>query len=154
DPVADLGDRPDVCVAALVDRHEQDLVLLAHVDGERDGHVREDDHVFQRYEQQFPQVDTSLIVGTKKIPTRTALPPEPFPRPFRNEPGAPPMPAASPPLHRGTQAGSPTARERKTMSNDDLVTSVTEELYWDPKLDSSAIAVSANNGAVTLRGAV
>jgi len=40
------------------------------------------------------------------------------------------------------------------MSNDDLVTDVTEELYWDPKLDSGSIAVSADNGTVTLRGAV
>src|SRR5262249_15338008 len=102
-----------------------------------------------------PQVDTSVIVGTKKIPTRTAPPPGPFPRPFRNESEAAPMPGASAPLHRGAQAGShPQREETKTMSNDDLVTSVTEELYWDPKLDSSAIAVSADNGAVTLRGAV
>jgi osmotically-inducible protein OsmY len=31
---------------------------------------------------------------------------------------------------------------------------VTDELFWDPKLDSDAIAVSADNGIVTLRGTV
>jgi osmotically-inducible protein OsmY len=40
------------------------------------------------------------------------------------------------------------------MSNDDLQRYVTDELYWDPKVDSAAIAVSVNNGAVTLRGTV
>ena len=40
------------------------------------------------------------------------------------------------------------------MSNDDLQRYVTDELYWDPKLDSAAIAVSAEDGAVTLRGTV
>ena len=40
------------------------------------------------------------------------------------------------------------------MSNDDLVTAVAEELLWDPKLDSESIAVSADGGVVSLRGAV
>jgi osmotically-inducible protein OsmY len=40
------------------------------------------------------------------------------------------------------------------MSNDQLVSNVTDELLWDPKVDSAAIAVSADNGAVTLRGTV
>jgi osmotically-inducible protein OsmY len=40
------------------------------------------------------------------------------------------------------------------MSNDELQFSVGDELYWDPKLDSNAIAVSADDGAVTLRGTV
>ena len=40
------------------------------------------------------------------------------------------------------------------MSNDDLARYVTDELYWDPKVDSTAIAVSADNGAVMLRGTV
>jgi osmotically-inducible protein OsmY len=31
---------------------------------------------------------------------------------------------------------------------------VTDELFWDPKLDSDTIAVSATNGIVTLRGTV
>jgi osmotically-inducible protein OsmY len=29
-----------------------------------------------------------------------------------------------------------------------------DELFWDPKVDSDAIAVSANDGEVTLRGTV
>jgi osmotically-inducible protein OsmY len=40
------------------------------------------------------------------------------------------------------------------MSNDDLARHVTDELYWDPKVDSAAIAVSADHGVVTLRGTV
>ena len=40
------------------------------------------------------------------------------------------------------------------MSNNDLVRYVTDELYWDPKVDSAAIAVSVDDGVVTLRGTV
>jgi osmotically-inducible protein OsmY len=40
------------------------------------------------------------------------------------------------------------------MSNDEVQRSVTEELIWDPKVDSNAIAVSAEEGVVTLRGTV
>jgi osmotically-inducible protein OsmY len=40
------------------------------------------------------------------------------------------------------------------MSSDDLQRYVTDELYWDPKVDSAAIAVSADDGVVTLRGTV
>jgi osmotically-inducible protein OsmY len=40
------------------------------------------------------------------------------------------------------------------MSDNDLERWVTEELHWDPKLDSNAIAVSANDGEVALRGTV
>jgi osmotically-inducible protein OsmY len=40
------------------------------------------------------------------------------------------------------------------MSNDELERWVTEELYWDPKLDSDTIAVMANGGQITLRGTV
>ena len=40
------------------------------------------------------------------------------------------------------------------MSNDELQLSVSEELIWDPKVDSNAIAVSAEEGVVTLRGTV
>ena len=39
-------------------------------------------------------------------------------------------------------------------SNDDLVSDVREELFWDPKVDNTAIAVSADDGKVTLRGTV
>ena len=40
------------------------------------------------------------------------------------------------------------------MTNDDLQLDVAAELSWDPKVDSQAIAVSADDGAVTLRGTV
>ena len=40
------------------------------------------------------------------------------------------------------------------MTNDDLRLDVAAELSWDPKVDSRAIAVSADDGAVTLRGTV
>jgi osmotically-inducible protein OsmY len=40
------------------------------------------------------------------------------------------------------------------MSNADLERNVIDELSWDPKVDSIAIAVSANDGVVTLRGTV
>ena len=40
------------------------------------------------------------------------------------------------------------------MSNEVLQFSVADELHWDPKLDSGGIAVSADDGAVTLRGTV
>jgi osmotically-inducible protein OsmY len=40
------------------------------------------------------------------------------------------------------------------MSNDDLERSVADELFWDPKVDNGAIAVSADDGVVTLRGTV
>jgi osmotically-inducible protein OsmY len=40
------------------------------------------------------------------------------------------------------------------MSNEELTRYVTEELHWDPKVDGPAIAVSTNDGVVTLRGTV
>jgi len=40
------------------------------------------------------------------------------------------------------------------MSNEQVQSSVLDELRWDPKVDSSAIAVDADNGVVTLRGTV
>jgi osmotically-inducible protein OsmY len=40
------------------------------------------------------------------------------------------------------------------MSNADLELNVSEELVWDPKVDNAAIAVSADDGVVTLRGTV
>ena len=38
--------------------------------------------------------------------------------------------------------------------DDDLVASVNDELFWDPKVDNVAIAVSAKDGDITLRGTV
>jgi osmotically-inducible protein OsmY len=40
------------------------------------------------------------------------------------------------------------------MSNNDLARYVTDELHWDPKVDSAAIAVSVADDVVTLRGTV
>jgi osmotically-inducible protein OsmY len=40
------------------------------------------------------------------------------------------------------------------MNNEELARSVSEELSWDPKIDGRAVAVSADNGTVTLRGTV
>ena len=36
----------------------------------------------------------------------------------------------------------------------DLVADVNDELFWDPKIDNEAIAVSADDGKITLRGTV
>ena len=40
------------------------------------------------------------------------------------------------------------------MSNEDVKGQVTDELVWDPKVDNTAIAVSVDDGIVTLRGTV
>ena len=40
------------------------------------------------------------------------------------------------------------------MSNQALEQNVTEELFWDPKVDGEEIAVAADDGTVTLRGTV
>ena len=52
DAVADLGDGAHLGVLALVPRDEQHALLVADVDGDRDVHVREDDEVVERYEEQ------------------------------------------------------------------------------------------------------
>ena len=49
--LVDLGDRADVRVVALVPRHEQHLRLAAQIERQVHRHVREDDGVFQRYEE-------------------------------------------------------------------------------------------------------
>ncbi len=40
------------------------------------------------------------------------------------------------------------------MTDEELARSVTSELFWDPRIASAAIAVSANDGTVVLRGTV
>jgi osmotically-inducible protein OsmY len=40
------------------------------------------------------------------------------------------------------------------MSDSELAREVTDELFWDPKVDNSAIAVTVDHGTVTLRGTV
>ena len=54
DAVAHGGDSADRRVATLVTGDEQHLGFVADVDRERGGHVREDDDVFQRNQQQLP----------------------------------------------------------------------------------------------------
>jgi hypothetical protein len=44
----DLGDGADSCVLPVVPGHEQHAVLVGHVGGDRDGHIREDDVVVKR----------------------------------------------------------------------------------------------------------
>jgi len=73
-------------------------------------------------------------------------------RPLRNGSVGAPMPAT------GSAADDPssnTQRKEYAMATDiDLVADVGDELFWDPKVDSGAIAVSASDGTVTLRGTV
>jgi osmotically-inducible protein OsmY len=38
--------------------------------------------------------------------------------------------------------------------NDGLMAEVNDELFWDPRVDNAAIAVSADDGAIILRGTV
>jgi osmotically-inducible protein OsmY len=40
------------------------------------------------------------------------------------------------------------------MSDNDVERWVTDQLHWEPKLDSNAIAVAVNDGEVTLRGTI
>jgi osmotically-inducible protein OsmY len=40
------------------------------------------------------------------------------------------------------------------MNNHELLADVIDELFWDPKIDTESVAVSANDGVVTLRGTV
>ncbi len=48
DLLGDLGDRADLEELVLVARHENDALVVAHVDGERDAHVGEHDGVVER----------------------------------------------------------------------------------------------------------
>jgi hypothetical protein len=50
DAVDHVGDGADGRVVAPMAGDEQDALVVADVDGERDVHVREDDDVFQRDE--------------------------------------------------------------------------------------------------------
>src|SRR6478735_9056096 len=45
-------------------------------------------------------------------------------------------------------------KEPTSMSNENLVADVNDELRFDPKVDSEAIAVAAEDGVITLRGTV
>ncbi|HJW60115.1 MAG TPA: BON domain-containing protein [Actinomycetota bacterium] len=52
------------------------------------------------------------------------------------------------------RAARQTPKGPRRMTDDELQDWVREELCWDPKVDSAAIAVSASDGEVTLRGTV
>ena len=80
DAIGDLGDGADLRVAVVVLGHEQHAVLVADVDGEGDVHVREDDEVFQRDEQQTDRVlahgslfRTNAVGGSETVPARAQL---------------------------------------------------------------------------------
>src|SRR5205823_11826128 len=45
-------------------------------------------------------------------------------------------------------------RSNSMSSNEDLINDVNDELFWDPKVDNTAIAVSADDGRIALRGTV
>ena len=64
DAVGDLGDRADLGELAVVAGIEQDALLVADVDGERDVHGREDDGVVERDEKQTRSYKASPSVGT------------------------------------------------------------------------------------------
>jgi osmotically-inducible protein OsmY len=51
------------------------------------------------------------------------------------------------------QPTNPSTKE-DIMSNDELRLDVEEELFWEPRVDNDAIAVSTDDGDVTLRGTV
>ena len=63
----DLGDRADLCVLAVVPWHEQHALLVAHVGGDRDVHVREDDDVVKRDKQQRAQDSSPFCRATSAI---------------------------------------------------------------------------------------
>ncbi len=46
------------------------------------------------------------------------------------------------------------SRKAHEMSSHALMNDVRDELFWDPRIDSSEIVVSADGGAITLRGTV
>jgi osmotically-inducible protein OsmY len=61
---------------------------------------------------------------------------------------------ASPDRRPTIEASDRSTKEYAVSSNDDLAADVSAELRWDPKVDNAAVAVSADDGAITLRGTV
>jgi osmotically-inducible protein OsmY len=51
---------------------------------------------------------------------------------------------------RGTTRPRQTTKGAGFMTDDELQAMVRDELFWDPKVGSEAIVVSANEGEVTL----
>ena len=58
--IGDLGDGADRGVFAVVPRHEEHALLVADVGGDGDVHVRKDDDVVKRNEQQRAHQRSSL----------------------------------------------------------------------------------------------
>src|SRR5207247_1528002 len=84
DPLDDLAHCANLRVLLALLRDKQHAVLLADLDGERDVHVRENDGVFQRNEQEGAQSQTpSCVLTTGIVAARgpsTSLPKiSPFP---------------------------------------------------------------------------
>jgi osmotically-inducible protein OsmY len=50
--------------------------------------------------------------------------------------------------------GDPQRKENHMSVDTDLTADVSDELFWDPRLDSTAVAATADDGKVTLRGTV
>ena len=69
DAVGHARDGPHRRVLPLVLRHEQDAILVADVDRQRDVHVGEDDDVVERDEQQLGHVRFTLL--TRVVDTKT-----------------------------------------------------------------------------------
>jgi hypothetical protein len=67
DAVGDTGDRADGGVLAVVARHQQDLLVVAHGDREREVHGREDDGVVERDQQQRLGLGHGVLRGAGKL---------------------------------------------------------------------------------------
>jgi hypothetical protein len=60
-PLGNFGDRADLRVLAVMPWHEQHSVLVAHVGGDGDAHVREDDDVVKWDKQQRTQTFITFL---------------------------------------------------------------------------------------------
>jgi osmotically-inducible protein OsmY len=87
----------------------------------------------------------TLAYVLARIPGGSAV----FPQRLREDTDAPSLAVV-----KGSKASEQQRRERTMSWNDDLVANVNDELFWDPKVDNAAIAVTADKGAITLRGTV
>jgi hypothetical protein len=74
DAVLDCGDGADLRVLALVHRHEEHAVGVGDVDRQRDGHVREDDGVFEWNQQQGAQIGLLGLAMTAIVTSRVEVP--------------------------------------------------------------------------------
>ena len=74
-------------------------------------------------------------------------------RPLRSRSGATPMPRMAG-LRDDCCVRYPNERRTQCPWTTTWTADVSDELFWDPKVDSAAIAVSADGGTITLRGTV